>query len=779
MELIPTLFPTAEEFSNPIEYLSEPKIQRIGHIYGMVKIKPPEGFNPPFSINKESFKFNVRIQHLAELNITNRGRMFFMKQLNNYHRAQRGKKSQMLTKPYVVCANDQRLYFYDLFLNILRYLNSNPGSDVKKEHILKRKRGRPSSNNSADERNASVAPLAPLEDLLSDTNLWRSISRNLKIPAQELQSVFEQYISKYYNYLALQAKIRGAADFTKLLYTEEYPKSLLSDEESEGSSSEEEGNDEEGCVICDLPNKPTKMILCDSCDKPFHLACLTPPLTSVPKGEWICNNCIVGNGYYGFREESRFYTLSEFKDQCDARQRELTIDPVTGKRLSVEEMETKFWNYVDNLENSITVKYGADINGVEPGEISGFPSVSYVPDNLSESQRREFAAYADHPMNLLNLPNAKGSLLPMFDRRISGMTVPWIYVGSTFSTFCWHLEDQYTLSANYQHEGAPKIWYSIPEYSSDDFNNLMKSLAPDLFDKQPDLLHQLVTLISPYDKRFKEAKIKCFKAVQNPNEYIITFPKCYHAGFNSGYNFNEAVNFTLDSWVPYGIEAIGDYQVTGKQCVFDMFELMLNVVIEFLKGNSFFQKKEGLLRTSYSELLDLLNSKTKLIKQLPDISVNDTFLKEIVRNSDSKRIINKIPSPSAESDTNSLSDNETNHIDSEDFDVFCTKCHTICFLAFIIHYKTPATRKRRKLHSLNATQINALKREHGLEVLCLKDYLNLVNETYNKDEDDDKYNDDNENNDPFKNDVLNYIRDPQEIRDILKAVGRKIERAKI
>lgn len=75
----------------------------------------------------------------------------------------------------------------------------------------------------------------------------------------------------------------------------------------------------------------------------------------------------------------------------------------------------------------------------------------------------------------------------------------------------------------------------------------MRSAAPELFQWQPDLLHQLVTIMNP--NILMQAGVPVFRTDQNAGEFVITFPRAYHAGFNQGYNFAEAVNFTPADWV--------------------------------------------------------------------------------------------------------------------------------------------------------------------------------------------------------------------------------------
>lgn len=58
----------------------------------------------------------------------------------------------------------------------------------------------------------------------------------------------------------------------------------------------------------------------------------------------------------------------------------------------------------------------------------------------------------------------------------------------------------------------------------------MKSAAPELFHSQPDLLHQLVTIMNP--NILMSAGVPVYRTDQHAGEFVVTFPRAYHAGFN-------------------------------------------------------------------------------------------------------------------------------------------------------------------------------------------------------------------------------------------------------
>uniref|UniRef100_A0A674DBD5 Tyrosine-protein kinase BAZ1B n=1 Tax=Salmo trutta TaxID=8032 RepID=A0A674DBD5_SALTR len=45
------------------------------------------------------------------------------------------------------------------------------------------------------------------------------------------------------------------------------------------------------CKVCRRKGEDDKLILCDECNKAFHLFCLRPALYRIPQGEWLCPAC--------------------------------------------------------------------------------------------------------------------------------------------------------------------------------------------------------------------------------------------------------------------------------------------------------------------------------------------------------------------------------------------------------------------------------------------------------------------------------------------------------
>lgn len=56
-------------------------------------------------------------------------------------------------------------------------------------------------------------------------------------------------------------------------------------------------------------------------------------------------------------------------------------------------------------------------------------------------------------------------------------------------------------------------------------------------------------------QRLSQDAVRPNVVVQHPNEFIFTFPRGYHSGFNTGFNCAESINFALDSWIDLGRKA--------------------------------------------------------------------------------------------------------------------------------------------------------------------------------------------------------------------------------
>ncbi|CAH8357896.1 unnamed protein product [Eruca vesicaria subsp. sativa] len=243
---------------------------------------------------------------------------------------------------------------------------------------------------------------------------------------------------------------------------------------------------------------------------------------------------------------------------------------------AVEDVEGEYWRIVDKATEEIEVLYGADLETGVFG--SGFPKIS-----SSQVASSSDGKYAKSGWNLNNFSRLPGSLLKHEGSDISGVLVPWLYIGMCFSSFCWHVEDHHLYSMNYMHWGAPKLWYGVAGKDAVKLEEAMRKHLPDLFEEQPDLLHKLVTQLSP--SKLKAAGVPVHRCVQHAGEFVLTFPRAYHAGFNCGFNCAEAVNVAPVDWLPHGQIAIELYCQQGRKTSISHDKLLLGAAREVVKAD--------------------------------------------------------------------------------------------------------------------------------------------------------------------------------------------------
>lgn len=70
----------------------------------------------------------------------------------------------------------------------------------------------------------------------------------------------------------------------------EVPYATISEQRGKATDQEREDELYGRCRIC-VMNKNENLLLCDDCDRAFHMSCLVPIIRDIPKGEWLCPKC--------------------------------------------------------------------------------------------------------------------------------------------------------------------------------------------------------------------------------------------------------------------------------------------------------------------------------------------------------------------------------------------------------------------------------------------------------------------------------------------------------
>ncbi|KAJ3612364.1 hypothetical protein NHX12_020640 [Muraenolepis orangiensis] len=602
----PVFEPSWEDFSDPLGFIN--KIRPIAEKTGICKIRPPEDWQPPFACDVHNFRFTPRVQRLNELEALTRVRLNFLDQIAKFWELQGSK----IRFPHVErkILDLYRLSKEKLWSKVASWMGFPPGKGVGsllRSHYQKILY--------PYELFQSGATLTSKDTLLPERRSRRLKSerenkkpKTLKIFGVDSRMVgleivpADEGFHKRQRHLQAQAfaiKMRPRKDSLEVNFIDLYL-----------------------CLVCGRGDEEERLLLCDGCDDSYHTFCLIPPLHDVPRGDWRCPKCVAEEcskprEAFGFEQAVREYTLQSFGVMADHFKSDYFNMPV--HMVPTELVEKEFWRLVSSIEEDVIVEYGADISSKEVG--SGFP--------VRDGKRRllgDEEEYANSGWNLTNLPVLEQSVLTHINADISGMKVPWLYVGMCFSSFCWHIEDHWSYSINFLHWGEPKTWYGVPASAAEQLEAVMKKLAPELFDSQPDLLHQLVTIMNP--NVLMEHGVPVYRTNQCAGEFVVTFPRAYHSGFNQGYNFAEAVNFCTADWLPVGRQSVAHYRRLHRYCVFSHEELLFKMAADaeglavelaaaVFKEVGDMMDEETLLRQAVQEM-GVLSSEQEVFELVPD-----------------------------------------------------------------------------------------------------------------------------------------------------------------
>lgn len=626
----PVFYPTEQEWNlNPFEYLESLSDNHKAYDYGICKIVPPPNWRPEFSLDSSRFRFRSRSQKLDTVTASARVKHNYSKQLFRFH-DQNG--SNLSPNPHV---DHRPIDLYKLKVDVaslggfdmVSWFNhldshsfplsqveiSNQWSLIAKEHGLKKVKPFVQPF-----RQAYIDYIKPYETFISTFKAKSDKDRqgeidmsfddmdNIKYRLNGENSYDEINNSEINNggdQILQNVDLEQGSALPKRLVMDQSPQTPMIASPSPNKSST--NSKYHPCSNCQRKDNDVKLLECHECEKFFHLSCLIYPLKMKPAvSEWFCDGCLYGSGEYGF-DEGEDHCLASFQARDEefrkfwfethpplmkGRVAPNGIEQRLGNRIvSEDDVEKEFWRLVDCPEETVQTEYGADIHTTETG--SAFPTLKTNPTSK----------YATSGWNLENMPGYEGSILSYIKSDVSGMTVPWIYVGMMFSTFCWHNEDHYTYSVNYMHWGETKTWYGVPGKDHEAFEEAMRNSAPDLFKQQPDLLLQLVTLGNP--GQLKEAGVPMYVCDQRPNEFVITFPRAFHCGFNHGLNFNEAVNFALPDWIPEGKACVEKYRSLKRNPIFSHDELLITILNKGFEDSTWIYLKDA--------VLDMLNDEVE------------------------------------------------------------------------------------------------------------------------------------------------------------------------
>ncbi|KAA8910367.1 hypothetical protein TRICI_004165 [Trichomonascus ciferrii] len=545
----PTFYPTLEEFGDPAAYLE--KIAPRGKKFGMAKIVPPKGWDPPFCLDTEMFWFKTKRQSMNPT-LAERAEKAFVDSLYYFHR--HTNKTPINRLPSI----DKRPL--DLF-HLHQCVQLRGGFTEVCRRKLWAQIGR---------------------ELGYTGKIMTSLSTSLKHSYQKVIYPFDQYLER--NSVGLLADgIRipmfEAPDETSeennsneeqeqvsLPQKREHP----DDDSDERSGATKKHKLENGTKVARrVRGDERRASQVKNSEATLHRVVPYSDTPSIPDDPTIppFDNWHGGINTIGDPSDNLTaptYNLRQFQQKA-ALFKDKYFQPILGDKpkLEEEDVEREFWRILSDPTENIQVEYGTDIH--TSVQSSGFPQIERDVTNR----------YSQDPWNLNVLPFVHKALSRYVDADVSYLVQPFLHIGMVFSSKSWHFEDFYSYAFNYHHFGEAKTYYSVPEDQTEKLRELLTEIiGKDNIDQDPSLLLQPNHMLSP--ELLIQRGIICHALDQRAGQFVVTFPKAYTSHVNYGFNMTESVNFfPAFDWLDYGLQCASLYQQFNYPPPFSIQRLLL------------------------------------------------------------------------------------------------------------------------------------------------------------------------------------------------------------
>ena len=331
------------------------------------------------------------------------------------------------------------------------------------------------------------------------------------------------------------------------------------------------------------------------------------------------------------------------------------------RSLDVDQFEKLYFDILESNDLDLTIFTGSRLSSLNHKINLEIPQTS--EDNLQKKS---------HRWNLANVPLDSQSCFRYLNFDKGDYTSSKYDFGMLCSVSGWSINDTYLPSVDYQHLGAPKIWYVIPPEDMEKFekylqssNNLInygnsnlnneilknsKFVDSDIYeyfkiDEIKNISNTFVDRLSTYENfnltgnsntnevnivalmdqqlqikpsHLRENGIRVYRVLQETGSYIFKYPKCYSSTLGTDFYFSESAYF-LPKSMPFEYLNDGGHWLALNNCLPGInYPLFLANIIQSSKDQCLIEKTKHHLSNMVKVELD---ERSEVFKHFPNLEV--------------------------------------------------------------------------------------------------------------------------------------------------------------